>query len=108
MSLQGQNNLIILVTLVKQVLFANSPCVARTAFEHPWFFSYQIGVDVELVKRLNIIRIALATCAKKNISEFEKYCRVTKKLYVKECGWYPANPTLHKIFDHSGTVFEYY
>ena len=81
---------------------SNDGNTCRTAFQHPEFLAEQTGLSLELIKRLNFIRIALAKKDKKHPEKFPAYCKATKDIYNKECGWYPANPTLHKVFDHSG------
>ena len=48
-----------------------------------------------------IIRICLASTLRKHRVKFPAYCQETKAMYVNEVGFYPANPTVHKVFDHT-------
>ena len=79
---------------------SNDGNTARRVLEDEEYLSKQTGISVNLIHRLNIIRIALTCTKKKNAKKFQAYCTVTKEVYNKELPWYPAPPSLHKMFDH--------
>ena len=79
---------------------SNDGNTARKVMNDKEYLAKQTGISLELIHRLNIIRIALACTKKKNVEKYQAYCTKTKELYSKELSWYPANPSLHKMFDH--------
>ena len=48
-----------------------------------------------------MFRICLASTERKDRVNFPAYCKETKVMYVGEVGFYPVNPTIHKVFDHT-------
>ena len=83
---------------------SNTGNVARTMFRNSIFFAELIGVDEELVYRIHVIWIALASGLPICPFKFEKFCQETRKLWDKECGWYGPCPSLHKVLEHGGEM----
>ena len=79
---------------------SNTGNVARDALKQHEFMARVTGLSVELIRRLDHIRISLASTDKLIKDDFVQFCRTAKEVYVRDCAFYPANPTLHKIFDH--------
>ena len=76
---------------------SNDGNLARDAFKDPEWFASVVGVPAELMRKINFIRIALASTLKKNPAKFGQICKEAKDIYIANCKWYPFNPTLHKI-----------
>ena len=74
------------------------------AFQNPEIFAEIVGLSANLINRINIMRICLASTLKKDEVEFPMFCLETKMLYIDECGFYPLNPTFHKVFEHSPEI----
>ena len=87
---------------------SNTGNVARDALSQHEFMAKVTGLSVELIKRLDYIRISLASVDELEKAPFVQYCKDTKAIYVRDCGWYPANPTLHKIFDHPDHFLQFF
>ena len=43
----------------------------------------------------------MASTLRRDRVKFPAFCQEFKKLYVGEVGFYPLNPTAHKVFDHT-------
>lgn len=65
-----------------------------------------IGLDVELIKKIDIILRTLASGYDINLEKFENVCRETRKLYLSLYSWYFMPATVHKILVHSTQVIK--
>ena len=65
---------------------STEPASIPAALSDPEFLARQTGLSVELMQRLDVIRISLASTKKKDKDFLASYCRQTKKQYKKVSG----------------------
>ena len=83
---------------------SNTGNMARNVYKNSIYLAEQIGVDEDLVHRIHMIWIALASGEHLCPDKFGKYCDDTLKLYHQEADWYPTCPSLHKVLCHAKDV----
>lgn len=79
---------------------SNSGPVARVAFSNPELLAQILEVDVDLVKRVITILIALSCQLPLDTEFFSAFCDGTAILYVAKYKWFPMPQSVHKILIH--------
>lgn len=85
---------------------SNDGNTARRFFSNAELTGEITGLDVTLIKRFHVILRTLSSGYDINCSDFEKYCRETRKLYIDLYSWYCMPVTVHKILMHSAEVIK--
>ena len=83
---------------------SNTGNMARNVFKNSIYLAEQIGVDEDLVHRIHMVWIALASGEHLCADKFGRYCEDTIKLYHREAHWYPMCASLHKVLVHAKDV----
>lgn len=85
---------------------SNTGNVSRTFFTNYKISAEITGVDVEIIRRLGLIMIALSSGYNLNIGPFEDFAKETAQLCVSKYDWYYMPVSVHKILVHGSTVAE--
>lgn len=85
---------------------SNDGNTARRAFQNPEVFANCLGLNLELVRNLSTILIALSSHLPINPHKFEVLCHQTAKIYIQYYKWYLMPATLHKILIHGKAIIE--
>ena len=64
------------------------------------------GLDINLIKKFDIILRTLSSGFEINIVKFNNICQKTRKLYLSLYSWYCMPATVHKILVHSTEVIK--
>lgn len=83
---------------------SNDGNTARRFFSNPELSAEITGIDVELIKKMHIILIAVSSGYEINIDRFRAFSHDTAKHFVKYYHWYCMPPTLHKFFIHGADI----
>nr|XP_012566690.2 uncharacterized protein LOC105850829 [Hydra vulgaris] len=78
----------------------NDGNTARRAFEESITFSEIIGVDVDIISRLETILKAVCSGYDLDPSSFQSYCNDTTDKILSEYNWYVIPPSVHKLLEH--------
>ena len=71
---------------------------------NPSEFSNITGVNIEVIKRLHNILLAVTSGYHLNSTNFQNYCDETFEVIVKEFGWYVMPPSVHKLLVHGAQI----
>lgn len=74
-----------------------------------FFHNYEIsamitGIDVDLIKNIRIILIAVSSGEEIDIIQFKKFAYKTAELFVDKYNWYHMPTTLHKLLIHGHEI----
>lgn len=83
---------------------SNSGPVARTAFSKPDDFAEVLGLNIDLVKRIGTILVAVSCQLPLDVDKFSKFCFDTAVFYVENYNWFPMPPSIHKALIHSRDI----
>ena len=86
----------------------NDGNTARKFFLNPQISADITGLDERLISRFSVLLQALASGYEINITEFEKYAKETKELYLNLYSWYYLPVTVHKILVHASEIIKNY
>ncbi|KAL4096813.1 hypothetical protein QTP88_021696 [Uroleucon formosanum] len=86
---------------------SNTGNVARRFFKNAEMSSKITGVDINLIKKLGDILIAISSGYEINFESFDQYCQETAKLYIELYNWYRMPPSMHKILLHGSIVIKH-
>src|SRR5262249_42375254 len=67
----------------------NNGNVARLAFSKPAILSEILELDVDLIKRIHTILVALSCQLPLDVSKFYDFCEETAHLYISVYNWFP-------------------
>ncbi|KAI8125494.1 hypothetical protein CVS40_4198 [Lucilia cuprina] len=84
----------------------NDGNTARKAFLNPELFASITNVDVDFIKHLHIILIAISSEFEVSVENLKHFCCATADIYFKNYDWYPMSATLHKILAHSAQILQ--
>lgn len=84
----------------------NDGNTARRAFSNPEEFANITNIDVDLIKHLRIILIAISCEYEINPEKLKDFCNATAEIYFKIYDWYPMSATVHKILVHSSQILQ--
>lgn len=84
----------------------NDGNTARTFFENPEATSEITKINIDLLKRLKVILVVLASNHEINPIKFHEYSIKTARLYLEHYSWRNMSPTLHKILVHGKEIIE--
>src|SRR5262249_28056841 len=82
----------------------NSGPVARSVFSKPNILSEILELDVDLIKRITTILIALSCQLPLDVDKFALFCLETAHIYVSLYEWFPMPPSIHKVLIHSKEI----
>lgn len=80
---------------------SNSGPVTRKAFSDPEKLATILELNVELIKRVRIILIALSSQLPLDEEMFPNFCEETARFYVSKYYWYPMPQSIHTILIHA-------
>lgn len=83
---------------------SNDGNTARRFFQNPEVSASITNVDVELIKRMHVILIAVSCGHEIHVENFRNFSHFTARLFVKLYPWYYMPPTLHKFFIHGPEI----
>lgn len=84
----------------------NDGNTARRFFENPEATSEVTKINIDLLKRLKVILVVLASNHEINPIKFHEYSIKTARLYLEHYSWRNMSPTLHKILVHGKEIIE--
>lgn len=82
----------------------NNGPLARRAFSKPELLAQVLELDLNLIKKISTILIALSCQFPLNSDLFGSYCQETAKLYVSLYKWFPMPQSIHKMLIHSRDI----
>lgn len=85
---------------------SNTGNVARRFFKNAEMSAKITGVDLNLIKKLGDILIAISSGYEINFESFDEYCKETAELYIELYNWYRMPPSMHKILLHGSIVIK--
>lgn len=83
---------------------SNDGNTAQKAFLNIELFASILEVDLELLRNLHNILIAINCEFAIDAEKFKKFSDNTIRLYMLHYPWYPMSPTLHKILVHGSQI----
>lgn len=83
---------------------SNDGNTSRRFFDYPECSSRITGINIDLIKRFQIILEVISSGYDIDPAKFDDYAHTTAKLYVELYGWHPMSPTVHKILMHGAQV----
>ncbi|XP_050504471.1 uncharacterized protein LOC126883234 [Diabrotica virgifera virgifera] len=83
---------------------SNDGNTSRRFFNDPECSSRITGINLDLIKRFQIILEVISSGYDIDPSKFDYFAHTTAKLYVELYGWHPMSPTVHKILTHGAQV----
>ena len=83
---------------------SNNGNCARRAFQNPVQFAQILGLDPELVTDIKVLLICISSRYKINADAYEAFAQDVLRRYIDLYGWFPLNPTLHKLIVHGSQV----
>ena len=82
----------------------NDGNTARRAFENPELFSDITGVNLDVIKDLKTVLIAVCSGYHLHNENFQAFCDKTLELIVRHYDWYVIPPTVHKLLMHGNEI----
>lgn len=82
----------------------NDGNTARRFFKNAETSADITGLDLEIIKRFDVILRALASGYEINVDEFETYAYKTAELFISLYPWYYMPASVHKILIHGADV----
>ncbi|CAH2094474.1 unnamed protein product [Euphydryas editha] len=82
----------------------NDGNTSRRFFADPDTSSRITGINVDQIKRFQVILEVISSGHNIDADKFDSYTQDTAKLYVQLYGWYPMSPTIHKVLIHGAQV----
>lgn len=83
---------------------SNDGNTARRFFQNPEISAEITKIDVQLIKKMHIIMIVVASGYEIDVEEFKNFAIDTARYYVEKYPWYYMSPTLHKYFIHGPEI----
>lgn len=83
---------------------SNDGNTARRFFENPDLSARITGIDVEIIKRFQIVLQTISSGHNVDTNKFRQYALDTARLFVARYPWYYMPPTVHKILIHGPEV----
>ena len=83
---------------------SNDGSTSRRFFAEAETSASILRIDVNLILRFRTILNAINCNQDIDVEKFEPYCAATAQLHVKEYGWYPMIPTVHKVLVHGSAI----
>lgn len=83
---------------------SNDGNTARRFFQNPEVSATITNVDVELIKRMHMILIAVSCGHEIHVEKFRNFCYNTARQFVNLYPWFYMPPTLHKFFIHGPEI----
>lgn len=83
---------------------SNDGNTSRRFFDNPECSSRITGINIDLIKRFQIILEVISSGYNIDTAKFDDFAHTTAKLYVELYGWHPMSPTVHKILMHGAQV----
>lgn len=83
---------------------SNDGNTSRRFFGNPECSSRITGINIDLIKRFQIILEVISSGYDIDPAKFDEFAHTTAKLYVELYGWHPMSPTVHKILMHGAQV----
>lgn len=84
----------------------NDGNTARRAFSNPELFASITNVNIEFLKHLQVILIAISCNFELSVENLKSFCYRTAEIYFQYYEWYPMSATLHKILAHSSQIVQ--
>jgi len=85
---------------------SNDGNTARRFFQNSKISAEITKLDVEIIEKIHIIMIVVASGHEIKINEFREYTYKTAKYFVEKYPWYNMSPTMHKFFIHGPEIIE--
>lgn len=82
----------------------NDGNTSRKFFSDPESSSRITGVNLDLIKRLNVILEVISSGHAIDTDKFGAFAHDTAKMYINLYSWYPMSPTMHTILMHGTAV----
>lgn len=82
----------------------NDGNTSRRFFSDPESSSRITGVNLDLIKRLNVILEVISSGHAIDTDKFGAFAHDTAKMYINLYSWYPMSPTMHTILMHGAAV----
>lgn len=83
---------------------SNDGNTARCFFQNSEISAEITKLDVEIIKKIHIVMIVVASGHEIKIKEFREYSYETAKYFVEKYPWYNMSPTMHKFFIHGPEI----
>lgn len=83
---------------------SNDGNTVRMAFKNALIFAAITGIDLDLIKRIHTIWIAISSPLELDVGKFESYCNETMGRYKRLYSWYKTPASFHKILIHGGDI----
>lgn len=83
---------------------SNDGNTARRFFQNPEVSAEITKIDVELIKKLHTILVAVSCGHQINVEKFRNFTLSTAKYFVEKYPWYNMSPTLHKFLIHGSEI----
>ena len=84
----------------------NTGNVSRAFFRNPEKASQITHVNIDLIKNISYMLLAINSGYKINYEEFKHFGHETAKLYVEHYHWYYMPQSLHRLFFHTHQIAE--
>ncbi|XP_067616304.1 uncharacterized protein [Eurosta solidaginis] len=85
---------------------SNDGNTARRFFKNAEVSAQITGLDVEIIKKFDVILKTLSSEFEINLDEFNKFCLETRRHYLSLYSWYNIPATVHKMLIHSTEVIK--
>jgi len=85
---------------------SNDGNTARRFFQNSEISAEITKLDVEIIEKIHIIMIVVASGHEIKINEFREYTYKTANYFVEKYPWYNMSPTMHKFFIHGPEIIE--
>lgn len=86
----------------------NDGNTARRFFKDYEITSKITGIDMELLRKINIILMAINSKNKVNAEKFGKYCLGISKHLIELYPWKDMTPTVHKVLRHGDIIIAFH
>lgn len=84
----------------------NDGNTARRAFFRTDLLASITGINIDFLKHLHIILIALSSEFEIDAQRFRAHCIKTSEIFFQNYEWYSMSATIHKILVHSSQIIE--
>ena len=82
----------------------NDGNTARRFFQNPELAAEITGIDVNLIKKLHIIMIVVASGLDIDVEKYRQFAYDTARYFVLKYPWYNMPPTIHKYLIHGPEI----
>lgn len=83
---------------------SNDGNTARRFFSDPELTAEITNIDINLIKRIHIILMVVASGYEIDVEKFRQFSHNTARLFVEKYSWYNMPPTVHKYFIHGPEI----